>query len=835
MSQDNPSASLLSRNPGGYLPFFRQQLTDSPSNASPSLKPPNSSTSSYLGSLPRKTFIYFTLALIFVGLLTLQAIAYTGRVLWGEREPKHHDSIEESAPAVPTVPRPRWDPSWMKQPTTKSNDRFNRYSCDNMELPEGVRIALWLDRYPDGELTEEERAMIPKGPVLIVPEESHIKLQPEQPLCIRMALPPIAPDASENTDPWRPYFQPIRGKPWDSIMLRAISKVAEVTVPVRQWPGHQLIFAERNQQDTTEALEIHELVDRGGVHVYEAEIKLVDPSSYEIKGIWEFRDARWNYEVAPIAPYNNVPILPAKEFMVQVDEMPMENGETDSLPLENMPLEGEAKNRAGKTKSPSSTDPDVNAPVQEKPNKEVKSAAEENGLVDDIAKVDEGERRVGKSSVVKIEKVEGEANDEAEGTREKEGGEKETEQDEMAEEQEDVDKAEELEDDDENSYEDNDYNENEALDKTTAEEKKQQEAISTKEKHPASSVKNSAYKDHFSLPLCTSADVPGRWLPASLFKDDPKFAPAALDDSDRFWAPYTCRYRKYTYEQFNQCLSKKYPLIHWFGDSNSRRALKKMITYGEWCSDKAEIAANFDKQRACHCEDYQETDWNYTTFNPMLRANKILLPHNLQDGSPTSEIWHYKWDGLTQLNDPKWDQLFIDYPDVSVVKQHVPNVHIEPQYDPDLTSADSKQKLGKRWYLTLAPPQLLIVSLGNWDAAFLPYETFRFELDRLVAFIKQRYLPYGVKIIYRTSQYFCCRVDMTDWQRKFSTLRVDAYDTLARETLEREVNAMVWNVYRMGEQLPLERKQASFDCPSNHVGSDVVEVENQVLMNLLCN
>ncbi|KAH8547537.1 hypothetical protein BGW37DRAFT_510384 [Umbelopsis sp. PMI_123] len=377
-------------------------------------------------------------------------------------------------------------------------------------------------------------------------------------------------------------------------------------------------------------------------------------------------------------------------------------------------------------------------------------------------------------------------------------------------------------------------------------------------------------KDHFDLPLCTRGDHPGRWLNIKDFPLDrqQKISPNAVDFKGNFWAPYECQYRYIPYEDFNQCLAKKYPLIHWFGDSNSRRSLKKIMTDGTWCSDSQAIQSNETIRRACHCEDYEEPTWNYTLFDTHARAGRLVktafanasVEWGKDSSKNESEIWFYKWDGLTDLNEPSWEELFKEYPPPSDMTGYIPGLKVDetwierygkevevqavrrlpPPFPMMRTHHGKKSRrdlavLRKRWYLTLAPPQLIIINLGNWDVSRMPYNEFQAAVQKMINYVKQRYIPYKTAVLYRTPQYFCCRVDTSERQRKFSTLRMEAYDRYARQMLTKHVGAKVWDVYALGESRSWDDKQAVVDCPSNHAPSDVVSLENQILMNSLCN
>ncbi|ORX96618.1 hypothetical protein K493DRAFT_370801 [Basidiobolus meristosporus CBS 931.73] len=289
---------------------------------------------------------------------------------------------------------------------------------------------------------------------------------------------------------------------------------------------------------------------------------------------------------------------------------------------------------------------------------------------------------------------------------------------------------------------------------------------------------------HFNLPYCEGGDHPGRWLDASLFTPEELAQLPTPENHNKVWVPYKCRYRRYTYQEFEQCISKKYPTIHWYGDSNTRRALKKITTQGEWCS-----RAEDQTGRACICEDNVET---FSRFDQWARVQHINVSSSL--------IYHYKWDGLTGRNNPPWRDVLEDS------------------------------------YLAPIPrANIVIISLVNWDAAFSPFLEFAKSLNDLIQRLQAQYTSKGVPVIVRTGQHFCCRVDTTTTSRRFSRLRVELYEKYATAELVRHLNARVWDVYQLGAGKDPVMQLDSLDCPSNHARSEVVEIENQILFNMLCN
>ncbi|KAI9266017.1 hypothetical protein BY458DRAFT_512846 [Sporodiniella umbellata] len=345
------------------------------------------------------------------------------------------------------------------------------------------------------------------------------------------------------------------------------------------------------------------------------------------------------------------------------------------------------------------------------------------------------------------------------------------------------------------------------------------------------------FKAHLDLPLCQgSADHPGRWLPLPSDADPAQVA--GWTHHGKFWAPYHCRYRPLSYAEFNRCLARKYPQgMDIYGDSNMRRSLKTWISHGAWCkgwhqhttgpSVPPELVPTIarrqagyaspreyrylipEQTRSCACEDYTEPFWNPAWFDAGGRRVPIEVknrPGELgatewdglgqSDVEDTFRISAYKWDGLTYLNSPPWQ-----------------------------TAVEGNT----------VPTDIAIFSLGNWDAAFLELAPYLQDVDSLIAQIKSHYDLSRTKIIYRTPQYYCCRIDTSFRDRQVSGPRLDVFDQEVREKFVKELNAIVWDTRQLGESKTWEEKIESVVCPSNHVPADTVAIENQLLMNALCN
>ncbi len=73
-----------------------------------------------------------------------------------------------------------------------------------------------------------------------------------------------------------------------------------------------------------------------------------------------------------------------------------------------------------------------------------------------------------------------------------------------------------------------------------------------------------------------------------------------------------------------------------------------------------------------------------------------------------------------------------------------------------------------------------------------------------------------------------------DGKRRLSRLRVEAINELFGSTLIKEFRAQVWDIYTLGESQSGKGKGRIAKCASNHMTRVGVDLENQILMNMLC-
>lgn len=134
---------------------------------------------------------------------------------------------------------------------------------------------------------------------------------------------------------------------------------------------------------------------------------------------------------------------------------------------------------------------------------------------------------------------------------------------------------------------------------------------------------------------------------------------------------------------------------------------------------------------------------------------------------------------------------------------------------------------------------LLLVGLVNWDAAFEPISVFKNELGILDNFLSSLHgnMTLVSRLILRSGQFFCCT---TPIGRLYTRMRLWAFNKLffgefqQKSRLQKRIG--FWDTYILTSMLDRRGMGEKYStCPSAHVESEVTEIENQVLMNLMCN
>ncbi|KAJ2157418.1 hypothetical protein GGF46_004519 [Coemansia sp. RSA 552] len=318
--------------------------------------------------------------------------------------------------------------------------------------------------------------------------------------------------------------------------------------------------------------------------------------------------------------------------------------------------------------------------------------------------------------------------------------------------------------------------------------------------------------NYLKLPLCTEPNSEGRWIHQADLPFNQTLVPAA-ENHGLVWLPYDCRLRPISYQEFAQCAQTQYPRMHWFGDSNTRRMMKKIVSLGEWCGKPEEQTT-----KQCLCEDHGQPFGNFHTLQPdtiidldpesggqmyavhtMPSADFSNVPHN------KSRIYMHRWAGLTNQNRPPWHEA--------------------------LVALNVSQKFGH--------PEMALVALSNWENAYSSNSQFAMQMDLLLDLVDEQYSQ-NTELYLRTGQYYCCRTDPSPINtRHASRLRGFYFDDYIVDSFRHRFGSshkiQVWDVAMLGERLPLEVRKESFTCPSNHARAEMIDIENQVLFNAMCN
>jgi hypothetical protein len=324
--------------------------------------------------------------------------------------------------------------------------------------------------------------------------------------------------------------------------------------------------------------------------------------------------------------------------------------------------------------------------------------------------------------------------------------------------------------------------------------------------------------------LCERADAPGAWVAAS--------EPGAIGPSrdGRWWRAHDCVF--HTPRLVPRCLASKWSGVAFFGDSHIRRAWKDLIgltpphkpvvrtnvsTASAWCAGR-------EDSRPCICEDGNEGG----SFDESIGV--------FGGGDTASPRIAWAWGG-TALVGPSWRD--------------------------ELATALGRLRSLNDGRL----PPLIVFDLVHWDAAFSTYFRFSREIDAFAAALAAATVISGSDLsmtnfsqpspgepnwakaaaeaakdsgqsvlVYRTPTFFAG--EDTGNLRKFTSLRMELFHVRALKALRSALGKrlLVWDVFAMGAaRAPAVSVNISASCWSGHEPSEDVGIENQVLLNALCN
>ncbi|KAJ2719629.1 hypothetical protein GGI07_005095 [Coemansia sp. Benny D115] len=342
---------------------------------------------------------------------------------------------------------------------------------------------------------------------------------------------------------------------------------------------------------------------------------------------------------------------------------------------------------------------------------------------------------------------------------------------------------------------------------------------------------------HQRLPLCTQGDAPGRWIPKENlpghWQSWQHLYPA---EDGRVWMPYHCRLRLISHAEFTFHMSYMYPSVHWYGDSNSRRTLRPIVSAGKWCYRKDE-----QSRLDCLCNDAPKD------LFPDEWYKQMPVPHWYRvhtSGVLGEEIYADLRNRTRAPTDPR-----------AIVAKDPSDLRYSPDYVPPgyrlrddyfdlyyLFTRGTQDMYGSYWQRditengikTYPRARLVVFQMITWDVAFGSFADFVEQTALLVRRLKAVY-P-GAQFVYRSGPYWCCRA-AEDQGKKYSRMRFLAFDRHARGVFKKHLDAWIWDVMGPAASRCPESKRMedNMPCRSAHSRSEVIHIDNQMLMNMVVN
>ena len=285
----------------------------------------------------------------------------------------------------------------------------------------------------------------------------------------------------------------------------------------------------------------------------------------------------------------------------------------------------------------------------------------------------------------------------------------------------------------------------------------------------------------------------------------------AISTADaRFWAPLACRLVQHTAASAAACLGRlagqqgRKPVLHFLGDSNTRRYLKELsgVLRGQpWCGEGSAGARNERSSKVCLCEDASEFDADYQV-------------EELQEATLVRAT----------LRGVGWEQ---------EVLKALGSMVAEPGQAPSGCPASTP---GADTGADAAPPcpAAVFIQMVVWDAAWQSFARLQLGMAALVQRLRAMYPHPGTLLVYRTANHHCC----ADHEPHlfYTSGRVRLYNAYVRGALEEAFGERlrVLDVYGMGDMRGSARSEALTKSCAGHEPSEDITVENQVLLNALC-
>ncbi|KAJ1808732.1 hypothetical protein LPJ56_006073, partial [Coemansia sp. RSA 2599] len=262
---------------------------------------------------------------------------------------------------------------------------------------------------------------------------------------------------------------------------------------------------------------------------------------------------------------------------------------------------------------------------------------------------------------------------------------------------------------------------------------------------------------HQNLPLCVDGDNPGRWVPESNLPGSwKKWSYLYPAEDGRVWLPYWCRLRRISHAEFVFHMSYMYPAVHWYGDSNSRRTLRPLVSAGKWCHRKSSL-----ERLDCLCND----------------APKDIFPSEWYAGMPVPHWYRVHTHGINGSEiyldlrpgggrtdprpilekDPVDDRYLPDFvsPGYGNRNDHFDLYYLFTRGTQDMYGSFWSRDISRDAIARYPSAALVVFQMVTWDVAFGRFDEFVRQTALLVRRLKKVYPE--AKFVYRSGPYWCCR------------------------------------------------------------------------------
>ena len=349
------------------------------------------------------------------------------------------------------------------------------------------------------------------------------------------------------------------------------------------------------------------------------------------------------------------------------------------------------------------------------------------------------------------------------------------------------------------------------------------------------------------LPLCTNSNHTGYYA-----RTDSPYVPA--DDGyvlqtnvlGQSFYPFSCLYRFIDADESFQCMAERYPIVHWFGDSNSRRALRMLYTANRWGEEMIRLDS------PTQCEDQEElnmagmavksTEWPYP------------LP---SDDASLCHYWRYANYSYVRL--PKDTSERLDCWRATGSRLYY---RFLLGMGWKANRAEWFDNLILNDYRQIAQPaSLVVINSGNWESQESVWDhtqsgmmlgredsdearqqyNLTWKLERLVDILDEHYVRVNphVTIVFRGGNAWL--TPRAETIRRHTTARLQSIsERMQRHLLQSRIShrLLAWDVQvtRAYTAHDLDRYATiGAGCKDGHSGVKQVALDNQILLNGLCN